>query len=168
MHAFEPNVPEPQENCSGSAFRARLAEFFSPPQELSGIERLSFSVFYVVCHVFALMNTLLYWAVLVPAGHGGFKFPDLPHHHHSPDNDTTVFYDPSKWHRGNTGLLVGLAYTTYCKAGSTDFGIDKGLFEEDDIKSFSILNISTITTLIAFIEIGFLNSIRRPTVSGTA
>jgi hypothetical protein len=112
MHTFEPNVSEPHANCSGSALRARVAEFFSPPQELSGIERFGFSVFYTVSHVFALMNTLLYWAVLVPAGHGGFKFPDVPHHHHSPGNGTTVFYDPSKWYYGIAGLLVGFVYTT--------------------------------------------------------
>lgn len=43
--------------------------------------------------------------------------------------------------------------------------IDKGLFEEDPIKAFSIINVWTITTVIGFIEIGFLNSIRRQTVS---
>lgn len=43
--------------------------------------------------------------------------------------------------------------------------VGKGLFEEDDIKAFSIINVWSITTVIALIEIGFLNSIRRQTVS---
>lgn len=40
---------------------------------------------------------------------------------------------------------------------------DKGLFEQDPIEIFSIINIWTITTVIAFTEICFLNSIRRQT-----
>lgn len=42
--------------------------------------------------------------------------------------------------------------------------VGKGLFEEDPIKPFSIINVWSITTVIAIIEISFLNSIRRQTV----
>ena len=43
--------------------------------------------------------------------------------------------------------------------------VDKGMFEEDDIKPFSIINLSIINSVIAAFELFFLNSIRRPTVS---
>ena len=39
------------------------------------------------------------------------------------------------------------------------------MFEEDDIKPFSIINLSIVNSVIAIIELFFLNSIRRPTVS---
>ncbi|KAI1201675.1 hypothetical protein F5X97DRAFT_320074 [Nemania serpens] len=132
VHTFEPNNPEPDEDSEGSSARARTARFFSPPNRVSNIERLSFSLFYTVSHVFTFLNALLYWAVLVPAGHGGFKTPKFPHHHHNTGNTTGIFYDPGK-----------------------------GLFDEDNIKSFSILNVWSITAVIAFIEVVFLNSIRR-------
>ncbi|KAI1133145.1 hypothetical protein F5Y10DRAFT_130144 [Nemania abortiva] len=132
MHTFEPNIPDPDEDPQGSSVRAHVARFLSPSHRVSNIERLSFSMFYTVSHVFTLLNALLYWTVLVPAGHGGFQPPSVPHHHHDAGNTTGIFYDPSK-----------------------------GLFEEDDIKSFGILNIWSITAVIAFLEMSFLNSIRR-------
>ncbi|KAI1747394.1 hypothetical protein F4782DRAFT_535425 [Xylaria castorea] len=132
MHTFEPNAQERAEEAQCSHVQTRIAGFFSPPHRVSNIERLSFSLFYTISHVFSLLNALLYWAVLVPSGHGGFATPKFPHHHHNPGNSTGIFYDPKK-----------------------------GLFEEDDIKAFSILNIWSITAIIAFVEIVFLNSIRR-------
>ena len=39
------------------------------------------------------------------------------------------------------------------------------MFEEDDIKPFSIINLSIINSVFAAIEIFFLNSVRRPAVS---
>ncbi|KAI1820051.1 hypothetical protein F4861DRAFT_546103 [Xylaria intraflava] len=133
LHTFNPSVGEPIENCRGSAIRTRAARFFSPSHQVSSVERLGFSMFYTVVHVFALLNTIIYWAVLVPSGHGGFKLPEFPHHEHTPSNSTGIFYDPNK-----------------------------GLFEEDGIKSFSILNVWSISALIAFVEVVGLNSIRRP------
>ncbi|KAI3331618.1 hypothetical protein HD806DRAFT_546025 [Xylariaceae sp. AK1471] len=132
MHTFEPNIAEPHENCRVSVMRVQMARFFSPPHRVTNTERLSFSMFYTISHVFTLLNALLYWAVLVPAGHGGFLVPKVPHHHHTPGNSTATFYDPNK-----------------------------GLFEEDGIKPFSILNIWSITAIIAFFEMVLLNSIRR-------
>ncbi|KAI2626287.1 hypothetical protein GGS21DRAFT_540997 [Xylaria nigripes] len=133
LHTFMPNIGEPDEHCQGQIVRARIARFFSPSHQATDIERLGFSMFYTICHVFVLLNTLLYWAVLVPSGHGGFPRPDFPQHSHTPDNSTSIYYSPNK-----------------------------GLFEEDDIKAFSILNIWSITAIIAFFEIVALNSIRRP------
>lgn len=42
--------------------------------------------------------------------------------------------------------------------------IDKGLFEEGGIKAFSIINVWSVTSIIALAEVMFFNSIRRPTV----
>jgi hypothetical protein len=98
MHTFEPNIAEPDENSRTSVIRAHVVRFLSPPHRVTNIQRLSFSMFYTISHVFTLLNTLLYWAVLVPAGHGGFRVPKVPHHHHTPVNSTAIFYDPSKRH----------------------------------------------------------------------
>ncbi|KAI0380553.1 hypothetical protein F5Y04DRAFT_256941 [Hypomontagnella monticulosa] len=134
MHLLFPKAIEVDpRDCHGHRLRAYILRFFSPSNKAScPIRRFSFSMFYTMAHVFPFMNTLIYWACLVPAGHGGFKPPSFPHHH--PPSNATVAYDPNK-----------------------------GLFEEDPIKAFSIINVWTITTVIAFIEIGFLNSIRRQT-----
>ncbi|KAI0160878.1 hypothetical protein GGR52DRAFT_150305 [Hypoxylon sp. FL1284] len=135
MHLISPKAIEvdPRE-CQGHKFKAYVLRFFSPPNKATCPKRkFWFSMYYTMAHVFPFMNTLIYWGVLVPTGHGGFTAPSISHGH-SPANNATVLYDP-----------------------------DKGLFEEDSIKSFSILNVWTITTVIAIIEIGFLNSIRRQT-----
>ncbi|RWA03173.1 hypothetical protein EKO27_g11932 [Xylaria grammica] len=132
VHTFQPNGAEPDDDSGGSSAKARIARFFTPPHRPSTIKRVGFSMFYTVSHIFTLLNTALYWTVLVPAGHGGFKAPEIPSHRHGPSNATGIFYDP-----------------------------DKGLFEEDDIKAFSILNVWTITAVIAFVEVVFFNSIRR-------
>ncbi|KAI1308125.1 hypothetical protein F5Y03DRAFT_111577 [Xylaria venustula] len=138
VHTFQRSNQEEDDDDEPqrSPTQARVARFFSPPKEATTAERFIFSMFYTISHVFPLFNTLLYWAVLVPAGHGGFKPPEFPSHNHNPDNSTAIFYDPNK-----------------------------GLFEEDDIKAFSILNVWTITGIIAFVEVLFLNSIRRQSVS---
>ncbi|KAK5634510.1 hypothetical protein RRF57_010223 [Xylaria bambusicola] len=131
-HTFGRSNPDRDGEPQDSSAQARIAKFFTPPHQPSTLQRTSFSIFYTVTHVFSFLHTLLYWAVFVPSGHGGFKPPKFPHHHHSPGNSTAVFYDPNK-----------------------------GLFEEDDIKAFSIINVSTITAIIAILEIIGLNSIRR-------
>ncbi|KAI1169643.1 hypothetical protein F4777DRAFT_584713 [Nemania sp. FL0916] len=133
-HTFEPSSQEQDDDSEGSSARDRIVQFFSPTHRPSNTEKFSFSMFYTVSHVFALLNALMYWTVLVPAGHGGFKPPHIPHHHHGVGNSTRIYYDPGK-----------------------------GLFDEDEIKSFSILNVWSITAVIAFIEMAFLNSIRRQT-----
>ncbi|KAI1420508.1 hypothetical protein F5Y12DRAFT_719462 [Xylaria sp. FL1777] len=139
VHTFQRSNQESDDEPQDSSAQARVARFFSPPQQASSAQRIGFSLFYTVSHVFTFLNTLIYWAVLVPAGHGGFKPPEFPNHRHNPGNSTAIFYDPS----------------------DSNTGVDKGLFEEDDIKAFSILNIWSFTAIIALIEILFLNSIRR-------
>lgn len=45
----------------------------SPPiQTIHSRKRFYFSLFYTIVHVFAVLNVILYWAVLVPKGHGHF------------------------------------------------------------------------------------------------
>ncbi|KAI1415481.1 hypothetical protein F5Y13DRAFT_207200 [Hypoxylon sp. FL1857] len=137
MHLIFPKAIEvdPAE-CHGHRLRAYILRFFSPPNRAKcHIRRFGFSMFYTNAHVFAFMNTVLYWALLVPTGHGGFKEPHMPHRISPPSSNVTI-------------------------AG---FSPDKGLFEEDPIKAFSIINVWSITSAISVIEIFFLNSIRRQT-----
>ncbi|KAM7195766.1 hypothetical protein V8F20_007336 [Naviculisporaceae sp. PSN 640] len=43
----------------------------SPPIQTPGSrKRLYFSLFYTIVHVFAAMNVIIYWVILVPNGHG--------------------------------------------------------------------------------------------------
>ncbi|KAI6086280.1 hypothetical protein F4821DRAFT_278676 [Hypoxylon rubiginosum] len=125
MHLISPKAIEvdPQE-CHGHKFRAYVLRFFSPPNKATcNVRKFWFSMFYTMAHVFPFMNTMIYWAALVPTGHGGFKPPSMPHRHYEPPaGNATIRYDP-----GN------------------------------------IINVWSITTVIALIEIGFLNSIRRQT-----
>ncbi|RYP59632.1 hypothetical protein DL770_010160 [Monosporascus sp. CRB-9-2] len=135
MHVIYPyDVEFDPEGSRRHRAKARVIQFLSPPsRSTSDRRRFLLGLFYAVTHVFAFMNTLIYWGILVPSGHGGFKPPPFPQHP-APDGNASVTYDP-----------------------------DKGLFEEGSIKSFSILNLSLINSIIAAIEIFFLNSIRRPT-----
>lgn len=62
-------------------------------------------------------------------------------------------------------LLTAFIAVTLYVYDDTKSSLGKGLFDEDNIKSFSILNVWSITAVIAFIEVVFLNSIRRQSVS---
>ncbi|KAI4592288.1 hypothetical protein KJ359_011347 [Pestalotiopsis sp. 9143b] len=107
----------------------------SPPSRVeSSRKRLFFSMFYTVTHIFTFTNTIMYWAVLVPTGNGGFAAPTFGRPQEPPSNSTALAYDPNK-----------------------------GLFEEGGIKAFSIINVWSVTSIIALAEVMFLNSIRRPT-----
>jgi hypothetical protein len=167
MHLAMPGQGEEDPNdCHGHRLRTRILNAMSPSSSNHCHSRkFVFSLFYTVAHVFTFMNTILYWAILVPAGHGGFRPPKLPHHHHPPSN-TTVMYDP-----GMSVLCLSCHLRrrslTAMAGNGTDKVTEKGLFDEDDIKAFSIINIWSITSILAFIEIMFLNSIRRQTVSST-
>jgi len=140
MHLVAPRATHVSpEDCTGHRMRNKVLSALSPSGHSDCPKRrFAFSMFYTTAHVFTFMNTIIYWAILVPAGHGGFKAPNLPHHdhgHHRHDNDTTMaIYDANK-----------------------------GLFEEGDIKAFSIINVWSITSAIGLAEVFFFNSIRRPT-----
>ncbi|KAI1205237.1 uncharacterized protein F4807DRAFT_443984 [Annulohypoxylon truncatum] len=136
MHLIFPKAIEiDPDECHGHKFRAHILRFLSPPNTAAcPIRRFFFSMFYTIAHVFPFMNTLVYWGCLVPCGHGGFKPPSMPHSH---------------------GDLLS--------RNSTARFPNKGLLELEPIDSFSIINVWSITSIIALIEIGFLNSIRRQT-----
>ncbi|KAI8962968.1 hypothetical protein F5Y11DRAFT_171939 [Daldinia sp. FL1419] len=144
MHLVCPKAIEidPGE-CQGHKFKAYCLRFLSPPNRATcPVRRYCFSLYYTIAHVFPIMNTLIYWGCLVPSGRGGFKPPKIPYNPYGPPHSSneTVGYDP-----------------------------DKGLFEQDPIKAFSIINVWSITSVISLIEICFLNSIRRQTpVTGHA
>jgi hypothetical protein len=96
LHLLFPRpAPDGIDDCHGHRFRHRLITLFSPPNRAnSATRRFFFSMFYTAAHVFTFMNTIIYWAVMVPAGHGGFKVPKFPHHHHQHENGTDALYDP--------------------------------------------------------------------------
>ncbi|KAK8112807.1 hypothetical protein PG984_013333 [Apiospora sp. TS-2023a] len=140
MHLLLPKeLPEDPAECHGHQFRNKVINAFLPPSRNrygNHTHPIWFSLLYTVSHVFTFMNTIIYWAVLVPAGHGGFQPPHAPHRHpHAPDNSTVAGYDPHK-----------------------------GLFEEGHLKAFSIINVWSITSVIALLEILLFNSIRRQTL----
>ncbi|KAK8063536.1 hypothetical protein PG996_008188 [Apiospora saccharicola] len=140
MHLLLPKeLPEDPAECHGHQFRNKAINAFLPPSRNrygNHTHPIWFSLLYTVSHVFTFMNTIIYWAVLVPAGHGGFQPPHAPHRHpHAPDNSTVAGYDPHK-----------------------------GLFEEGHLKAFSIINVWSITSVIALLEILLFNSIRRQTL----
>ncbi|KXJ91680.1 hypothetical protein Micbo1qcDRAFT_203740 [Microdochium bolleyi] len=144
MHLLFPQPTGDDGDCGVHRLKNQFINFISPSSEdTCRSRRYAFSMFYTTAHVFAFMNSIVYWGVLVPAGHGGFRIPKMPHNGHdgSGGGDMVVAYDP-----------------------------DKGLFDEDAIKPFAILNLWTVTSLIAFVEISFLNSMRRqsPVAAHTA
>lgn len=96
MHLLFPRPAQDEDDdCEGHRLRRKFIGFLSPPSRAnSAARRFFFSMFYTVAHVFTFMNTIIYWAVLVPAGHGGFKVPKFPHHHHGPEDGVDALYDP--------------------------------------------------------------------------
>jgi hypothetical protein len=61
------------------SWESSLLRIMSPPvQTANSRKRFYFSIFYTAVHVFCFMNTVIYWTVLVPQGHGHFAKPDEP------------------------------------------------------------------------------------------
>lgn len=98
MHLFFPHSPQREAtNYHKHRLRNKIIKVMSPPLRANCPKRrFFFSLFYTVAHVFTFTNTILYWAVLVPSGHGGFKAPGVSHHHDPPSNSTAALYDPSR------------------------------------------------------------------------
>ncbi|KAK8062464.1 hypothetical protein PG997_014561 [Apiospora hydei] len=136
MHLLLPKeLPEEPAECHGHQFRNKIINLLLPPSRNrygNHTHPFWFSMFYTVSHVFTFMNTIIYWAVLVPAGHGGFEPPNA------------LIVTPMR--------LI------------TQRLLDKGLFEEGHLKAFSIINVWSITSAIAVLEILVFNSIRRQTL----
>ena len=63
------------------AWVARTILNLSPPDGLTEFSHNHFypSLLYIAAHVFNFMNTLMYWAVLVPQGHGNLGGPGWLH-----------------------------------------------------------------------------------------
>lgn len=121
-----------------------ILRFMSPPaQGPDSRQRLYFSLFYTITHVFALLNTLHYWGVLVPNGHG-----------HGPKG-------------GNDDAMATFFREGDDAGGSGDPWKDpfKDIMSEGWLKPFSLFNIYTATTLVTFVEVLFLNSMRPQDVS---
>jgi len=110
MHLVFPRPPsEDYDECGARRFKTTMINLISPPtRDTCRNRRYFFSMFYTTAHVFAFMNTIVYWGVLVPAGHGGFKTPKLPSHgHKSPDGgEAFAAYDPSLSQPLANGLVV--------------------------------------------------------------
>lgn len=98
MHVLFPLPPgEDTSACGVHRLKNNLINFITPPSEdTCRSRRYAFSMFYTTAHVFAFMNSIVYWGVLVPAGHGGFKIPSMPQHGHNGTEGGEMFvaYDP--------------------------------------------------------------------------
>ncbi|KAK4450809.1 hypothetical protein QBC34DRAFT_65872 [Podospora aff. communis PSN243] len=123
--------PDPDEN--DDRWEYRLLQKMSPPRQTPySRKRFFFSLFYSVVHVVAFMNAFIYWTVLVPKGHG-----------HFPKGDGEG---------GNKGGDKGEEHLT----SSTDEFFGHGWFQP-----FCLINLWCVTALLAFIEIIYLNSVKR-------
>lgn len=99
MHFFFPyDIAIDPEGSRQHRLKARLITSLSPPSSaMNESARFAFNLFYITVHVFAFLNTLVYWGAEVPAGHGGFRPPSFPKHHPSgPGSNATIEYNPSE------------------------------------------------------------------------
>ncbi|EGO59271.1 hypothetical protein NEUTE1DRAFT_40570 [Neurospora tetrasperma FGSC 2508] len=65
-HLYYPDIDE-EHNTWESALLRKMSP---PEQTITSRNRLYFSLYYTVSHVFAFMNTFIFWAFVVPKGHG--------------------------------------------------------------------------------------------------
>ncbi|ESA42927.1 hypothetical protein GE21DRAFT_5982 [Neurospora crassa] len=65
-HLYYPDIDEEH-----NTWESVLLRKMSPPEQtITSRNRLYFSLYYTVSHVFAFMNTFIFWAFVVPKGHG--------------------------------------------------------------------------------------------------
>jgi hypothetical protein len=99
--------------------RNNIITLMSPPSRVeSSQRRFFFSLFYVVTHVFTFANTILYWAVLVPTGNGGFAAPTFSRPQEPPQNQTVLAFDPGKCHRDSSPTLPWHCTDSKCRKGA--------------------------------------------------
>ncbi|RKU46259.1 hypothetical protein DL546_006354 [Coniochaeta pulveracea] len=68
---------ENMDDMAGSQWDMRVVRALSPPvQKPHEHKDLYFSLFYTTVHVFSLVSALVFWAVLVPTGHGSLNSLD--------------------------------------------------------------------------------------------
>ncbi|KAK3318809.1 hypothetical protein B0H66DRAFT_603375 [Apodospora peruviana] len=123
-----------------------LAKMSPPAQTMRSRKRFLFSLFYTIAHVFAFMNVIIYWTILVPNGHG-----HLPKGGEQGGNEG----GGDKGGGGNATAVMA------------PFGNNTGGSVEDIFTSgpwfprFCILSLWGMSGLIAFFEMMVLNSVRR-------
>ena len=72
MHHWSPVLDDDDRR-----WKARVLSTLSPPSSTPCSRKsFYFSLFYTAAHVFNFMNTIIYWAVLVPQGYGNFPHGD--------------------------------------------------------------------------------------------
>jgi hypothetical protein len=120
----------------------------SPPVQRPGDrKRFWFSLFYTTTQVFALINVLVYWAVLVPHGQGHFSSLAEPSHLRLVDTGRSPYTRNSGRSR-LTRSLVG----------------QSKVFDKSWFKTFWIFNLWGVTVSVVFIEVMFLNNVKRQVV----
>lgn len=128
----------PDIDADDTRWESRVLRFMSPPEQLPGSRRrLYFSLFYTITHVFALMNVVIYWAVLVPSGHDHW---------------------PSK---GSDDVSSGFFVIIQDMEKKNPL---KGIMDQGWFPAFCLLNLYVFPAIITLIETTSLNSMRRPEV----
>ncbi|TLD03652.1 uncharacterized protein PgNI_11678 [Pyricularia grisea] len=137
MHFHYPNGGE-----GYSGIKATLLNAAAPPeQRLTSPKRTIFSLFYAISHVAAFMNTFIYVTVLAPSGHGiGQK--EKHSEGFSPG-------DKDKPGNGNNG-----------NNGNKDDGHRIIAIDENLLRNLALASLFILPSLIALIEILFLNSVK--------
>ncbi|KAK2731475.1 hypothetical protein CKAH01_08895 [Colletotrichum kahawae] len=133
-----------------------LLRLSSLPYDMSSLRKqFYFTMFYTVTTVFTFMNTGLYWFVQLPHDDNGNGEPPKPQP--SGGSHASSMYEQS----------FGFEMTRL-------EDINKGkphepfteIFGEGWFKAFVIINLFLVSTVIALIEIFWLNSIKRPLAVG--
>lgn len=134
--------------ANDTRWESRLLRFMSPPEQRpDSRRRFYFSLFYTVTHVFALLNVVHYWAVLVPNGHK-----------HWP-------------HKGIGGGIGGGGGGSSDGSGFVVFESTGHKNPFDEITSqgwfpiFSLFNLYVFPAIATVVEATSLNSMRRPEVN---
>ena len=144
----------PEIEADDQTWESKLLRMMQPPQQTGySRSRFYFSLFYSLVHVYSFMITIIFWTVLVPNGHG-----HLPKH---PDDPATP---PSYKDHFCKMLPTTAAARALCWRTDMGSAVDD-LFLDGWFKPFCLFNIYTFPCILAFLEILFLNAIKRQVVS---
>ncbi|KAK4463947.1 hypothetical protein QBC42DRAFT_322538 [Cladorrhinum samala] len=137
-HLFYPDIEEEDQRWESTVIKK-----LSPPvQTPQSRKRFYFSVFFTIVHVFAIMNCVIYWTVLVPLGYG--KFPGAGGGDGGDDGDAGEGGEESASITSAEDFFGDYWFQPYC-----------------------LINLYCITGLIAIFEILVLNSIKRQVPVGS-
>ncbi len=149
----------PDVDADDNSWEAKLLRLMQPPQQIGySRRRFYFSLFYTLVHVYSFMLTFIFWIILVPNGHG--HMPSSPP---SPDRAHTATGD-----LGKCAAVPGSNWPALLvrQPGSeTDLAAAGEAVVQGWFKPFSVFHLYTFPSLLAFVEILFLNAIRRQVVS---